>query len=206
MKLKIWMLLVWMFASMSLSQEMVLNSYTEDFGGPQPGFRYKIKNLSIEGSGNVLYATPGSEVNVKMDVLHNCISCGDAINQIIVGLSSDQKAQISVWNGKKRSGGGVKIVNQGRDVECLAEDNDGEAEWVKVKFKLRVPNIPGKFYIRSRYSQAYTGNLLTEEGRKIKQDVFEEPLGWWRVDRPTGPNSQSNIGKIIVHLTKKSRK
>ncbi len=38
-----------------------------------------------------------------MEVLHNCISCGNAINQIIVGLSSDQKAQVSVWNGKKEA-------------------------------------------------------------------------------------------------------
>ena len=74
------------------------------------------------------------------------------------------KAQVSVWNGKKRSGGGVKIVNVGTKIECFAEDNSREAEWVKVTFCLRIPEKSGIYYIRNRYFQAYTGNLLTEEG------------------------------------------
>ncbi|KEI71262.1 hypothetical protein [Endozoicomonas elysicola] len=187
-----------LLSTVTLSDERIVDTFTEDFGGPKPGFRYKVKDLSIEGEGNVFYAEPGSQVYVEMDVLHDCTSCGNAINQIIVGLSSDHKAQVSVWNGKQRSGGGVKVVNSGTSVECLAEDNDGEAEWVTVGFQLTVPDQLGDYYIRTRYSQAYTGNLLTEDGRQIKQRAFEEPLKWWKVDRPSGPGEQSNIGKIIV--------
>lgn len=187
-----------LLSSITVAEELIANTFTEDFGGPQPGYRYKIGQVNIEGAGNVYQAKAGSTVHIEMDILHNCISCGNAINQVIVGLSSDQKAQVSVWNGKQRSGGGVKIVNRGTSVECLAEDNNGEAEWVTVSFKLKVPEKPGVYYIRSRYSQAYTGNLLTTEGSKIKQELFQEPLGWWKVDRPNGPDSNSNIGKITV--------
>ncbi len=187
-----------LLSSAAFADQSVLDRFTEDFGGPKPGFRYKVRSLSIEGAGNVFQAEPGREVEVEMEVLHDCTSCGNAVNQIIVGLSSDEKAQVSVWNGKKRSGGGVKPVNAGTEVECLAEDNGGEAVWVKVTFGLKIPEKPGIYYIRSRYSQAYTGNLFTEEGRKIPQKEQGEPLGWWRVGRPNGPDQSSNIGKLIV--------
>jgi len=180
------------------ADELVFDTFTEDFGGPKPGFRYKVRNLSIEGTGNVFKAESGSEVEIEMEVLHDCISCGNAINQIIVGLSSDDKAQVSVWNGKNRSGGGVKIVNAGTKVECFVEDNSGEAEWVKVTFSLKISEKPGIYYIRSRYSQAYTGNLLTEVGRKSPPKKYNEPLWWWKRDRPNGPDKSSNIGKVIV--------
>jgi len=187
-----------LLSSAVFADQLVLDMFTEDFGGPKPGFRYKIRNLSIEGAGNIFQAEPGSEVEIEMEVLHDCISCGNAINQIIVGISSDDKAQVSVWNGKKRSGGGVKIVNAGAKIECLAEDNSGEAEWVKVKFCLKMPEKSGIYYIRSRYSQAYTGNLLTEEGRIIPQKKHDEPLGWWKIGRSNGPDQSSNIGSLIV--------
>lgn len=181
----------------------VHNKFTEDFGGPKPGFRYKIKNLKIEGKGNVYETNKGGEISVQMDLLHDCQSCGNAVNQVIVGLSSDDKAQVSVWNGKQRSGGGLKIVNRGTDVEAYAEDNPGKAQWVRVYFTLQVPNENGTYYIRTRYAQGYTGNVMTAEGNKINQKIMTEPLGWWKVDRPDGPGDEANVGVIIV--TKKSK-
>lgn len=162
------------------------------------GIRYKIKNVSIESGGNLKKTTKGGIFNVTMDILHDCRSCGNAINQIIVGLSSDEKAQISVWNGKQRSGGDLKIVNRGTNFECLVEDNDYNAKWRKVYFSINVPHEKGKYYIRTRYAQAYTGNLLTEEGIKQNQPFYTDPLGWWKIDRANGPTESSNIGVIIV--------
>lgn len=53
-----------------------------------------------------------------------------------------------------------------------------------VKFDIRVPNKKGTYYIRTRYAQDYTC------ANAVKY--------WWRIDRPNGPESQSNIGVIIV--------
>ena len=185
-------------ATTVIAEEPISEIFTEDFGGERPGFRYKISNVKIEGGQNSLVSATGGLFNIEMQVLHDCESCGNAINQIIVGLSSDEKAQVSVWNGKKRSGGPTKVVNYGSNLECLAQDNNDKAEWVKVYFSLNVPNEEGVYYIRTRYAQAYTGNLMTHQARKIEQKKFAEPLGWWKVDRPEGPNAESNIGKIVV--------
>lgn len=179
--------------------EAVNTEFTEDFGGPKPGFRYKVRKLSIEDTGkNIYYAKKGGKYKITMEILHDCISCGNAINQIIVGLAGEEKAQISVWNGKMRSGGEVMVVNRGTDVECLCEDNSSEAEWVKVYFEIKVPDKAGVYYIRTRYSQGYTGNLLTEKGLKQKQKIYSEPLNWWKIDRPNGPGPESNIAAIII--------
>ncbi len=196
MKLKFFSSLVLsLLASLTFADEPIFDMFVEDFGGPKPGFRYKVRNLQIEGGGNIFQTPIGGAFEIEMEVLHDCRSCGNAINQIIVGLSSDEKAQISVWNGKQRSGGPLKFVNPGTSVQCLAEDNEKEAEWVKVYFSLNVPNQDGIYYIRTRYSQAYTGNLMTDQAKHIKQPKYKEPLGWWKVNRPS---TSSNIGKIVV--------
>ena len=78
----------------------------------------------------------GGEFPVSMDILHDCTSCGNAINQVIVGIGGEERAQISVWNGKQRSGGSVMVVNPGTPVQALAEDNPGRAEWVTVYFNI----------------------------------------------------------------------
>ena len=204
MKLKLFSSVVLsLLISLAFADEPIHDVFIEDFGGPKPGFRYKVRDLKIEGGSNTFQTRGGAEIKVEMEVLHDCQSCGNAINQIIVGLSSDEEAQISVWNGKKRSGGHLMVVNRGTNIECLAEDNKGEAEWVKVYFTLSVPDEDGTYYIKTRYSQAYTGNLLTEKARIIKQRKYHEPLGWWKVGSPSGPSPSSNIGKIVVSKSNK---
>ncbi|MDA0782360.1 MAG: hypothetical protein PQ612_07475 [Rickettsiales bacterium] len=184
--------------------EPINDVFVEPFGCPAGsskedcGIRYKVRNVNISGEGNVVYLESGGLFHVTMEILHDCDFCGNAINQIIVGLSSDEKAQISVWNGKKRSGGVMKIVNPKTPVASFAEDNNIEAEWVKVYFVIDVPNKKGVYYLRTRYSQAYTGNVLTHENSHAEQEVAIEPLGWWKVDRLNGPSSKSNIGAFIV--------
>lgn len=187
-----------------LKIDPIHNEYTEIYGCPPThaendcGIRYRVKNVNINNSGNVFRIRKGGFIQVKMDILHDCHMCGNAVNQILVGLSSDRIAQFSVWNGKKRSGGNVFVINANTDRESIGEDNPNAAEWVTVYFPLSVPNEPGIYYIRTRYAQAYTGNLMTESGLKVKQPLFKEPLGWWRIDRTSGPTHESNIGAIIV--------
>ena len=180
------------------SYQKIALVFTEDFGGPAPGFRYKVKDVSINNKSNDIVLGKGGQVTVEMKILHDCTSCGNAVNQVIVGLSSDKKAQISVWNGKQRSGGPVMVVNKGSKVQALAHDNPGKAKWVTVKFEIKVPKKSGTYYLRSRYSQAYTGNLLVKEAEKLQQPFMTEPLNWWRVDRPDGPGAEANIARIQV--------
>jgi hypothetical protein len=169
----------------------------EPFGGGK-GFRFKIRNVRIDGLGDAIRVRGGGSHEVSFEVLHDCPECGNAINQVIVGLAGEERAQASVWNGKQRSGGPVRVVNRGSDVAALAEDNPGPAEWVNVSCQIVVPDTPGTYSIRARYAQAYQGRVMTAEGRAMPQPEYQEVLGWWKVDRPEGPGPESAIGTIVV--------
>jgi hypothetical protein len=169
----------------------------EPYGGGT-GFRFKIRNVAIDGQGDTVRVRGGGSHEVSFEVLHDCPECGNAVNQVIVGLAGQDRAQSSVWNGKQRSGGGAKVVNSGTDVAAVAEDNPGPAEWVAVSCDIVVPDGPGTYSVRARYAQAYQGRLMTAEGRAIPQPEYQDVLGWWKVDRPDGPGPGSAIGTIIV--------
>lgn len=181
----------------SSSTEKIPDIFVEDFGGGA-GFRFQIRNVNINHQGNIVIVPKGGEYPVSMEILHDCVSCGNAVNQIIVGLGGEERAQVSVWNGKQRSGGSLKVVNPGSSVAAFAEDNPGSAEWVRVYFDIKIPDRPGVYYLRARYAQDYQGNLLTQAGLQHKQPIFEQVLDWWKVDRPNGPGPESNIGAVIV--------
>ena len=183
----------------NIGQIVIPTEYTEDFDGPKPGFRFKIRNVDIEGQGRICTLKNGGTVHVEMEVLHDCRSCGNAVNQVIVGLDGQEKAQVSVWNGKKRSGGPVKVINPGHPkYQCYGEDNEGEARWVRVFYDLEIPRQPGLYLVRVRYAQGHTGNLRTREGLARSQKIYGEPLNWWKTDRPGGPGGSSNIGAVII--------
>jgi hypothetical protein len=169
----------------------------EPYGGGT-GFRFKIRNVKIDGRGGTVHVRGGGSHQVSFDVLHDCPECGNAVSQVVVGLAVQDRAQASVWNGKQRSGGGLKVVNPCTDVEAMAEDNPGPAEWVNVSCDIVVPGTPGAYSVRARYAQAYQGRLMTAEGRAIPQPEYQDVLGWWKVDRPDGPGPESAIGTIIV--------
>lgn len=175
---------------------IIPSEFTEEFGGGT-GIRFKIRNVSIEGKGNVFHTDKGGSFNVTMELLHDCLESDNAVNQVIAGLGGEKKAQVCVWNGKNFSGGPLCVINDDTEVACYGEDNF-EAEWVKVFFKITVPNTKGKYYIRARYAQDYVGTILTESAAGKKQPVPTKALGWWTVDRPNGPTEKSNIGLISV--------
>jgi len=169
----------------------------EPYGGGT-GFRFKIRDVQIDGQGDTVEVRGGGPHQLSFDLLHDCPECGNAVNQVIVGLAGQDRAQSSVWNGKQRSGGGLRVVNPGTDVEALAEDNPGPAEWVRVSCDIVVPDEPGSYSVRARYAQAYQGRLMTAEGRQVSQPEYQDVLGWWKVDRPDGPGPESAIGTITV--------
>jgi hypothetical protein len=169
----------------------------EPYGGGT-GFRFKIRNVKIDGQGDTVHVRGGGSHELSFDVLHDCPECGNAMNQVIVGLAGQDRAQASVWNGKQRSGGGMKVVYWRAGVDAMAEDNPGPAEWVNVSCGIVVPDEPGAYSVRARYAQAHQGRLMTAEGRAVPQPEYQDVLGWWKVDRPDGPGPESAIGTIIV--------
>ncbi|MFJ6982952.1 MULTISPECIES: hypothetical protein [unclassified Streptomyces] len=160
--------------------------------------RFTIRDVRIDGRGDVVTVRRGGAYEVRFALLHDCGGCGNAINQVIVGLAGEDRAQASVWNGKQRSGGGLRVVNSATPVEALAEDNPGPAEWVEIACDIVVPDAPGVHEIRARYAQAYQGRLMTPEGRVVPQPEYPDVLCWWTVDRPDGPGPESTIGTIVV--------
>ena len=122
--------------------------------------RFSVRKLNLNRNGRHLEMKKGGQISATLQINHNCPDCGGAINQIIVGLAGEERAQACIWNGGKTSNG-----------------------WQTVKFKLTIPSAPGKYEIRTRYAQAYN---------------CKDALGWWKVDRPQGPDKKSTIGEVIV--------
>ena len=111
----------------------------EPYGGGT-GFRFKIRNVKIDGQGDTVHVRGGGSHELSLDVLHDCWECGSAINQVIVGLAGEEHAQACVWVGMQRSG-----------------DNPWQAEWANVSCAIVVPDEPGTYSVRARYAQAYNG-------------------------------------------------
>lgn len=79
------------------------------------------------------------------------------------------------------------IVGLGTDVQaqqCVWNGGAHSRGFETVRFQLVIPNQPGTYEVRVRYAQAYS----CQQGA----------LGWWRVDRPAGPDARSNIGIVVV--------
>lgn len=176
--------------------EKIHSEFTEDYFGGE-GFRYKVRNVNIENKGNIYRGRKGQSVQVSMEILHNCSSCGQAWNQVIVGLGGENTAQVSVWNGGQRSGGAVQKIERPAD-PIFYQNHGEEPEWVRVFFEIRLPNTPGTYYLRSRYAQHFSGKLMLQETKDTAQEDDSKTLGWWRVDRPKGPDSETNIGAFIL--------
>ncbi len=105
--------------------------FVEKFGGGS-GIRYSVRDLKLNGEGNNIRLAQGGQVKATLEINHDCRECGGAINQIIVGLAGEDRAQACVWNGGQSSRG-----------------------WQTVSFTLRIPQAPGSYEVRTRYAQAY---------------------------------------------------
>jgi hypothetical protein len=73
----------------------------------------------------------GGQIEAVMEISHDCKSCDNAINQIIVGIDGEQEAQACAWNGLQSSNG-----------------------WTTVRFYLDIPQAAGVYCVRTRYAQA----------------------------------------------------
>jgi len=105
--------------------------FTERYGGGQ-GIRFALRNLSLEDQGNALWLKRGGAIDATIELNHDCPECGTAVNQIIVGLAGEDRAQACIWNGQQSSDG-----------------------WQAARFTLDVPPKAGTYRIRTRYAQAY---------------------------------------------------
>jgi hypothetical protein len=106
--------------------------FTEAYGGGT-GIRFQVRNLNLDEQGNAIWLKGGGEINATIEINHDCRECGNAINQIIVGIGGESAAQACVWSGQQSSNG-----------------------WQPASFSLKVPSAVGTYKIRTRYAQAYT--------------------------------------------------
>ncbi len=95
------------------------------------GIRFRARHLALAGGGESVTVAPNASIAGKIDIDHDCPSCGGAINQIIVGLAGDSKARACIWQGQQSSGG-----------------------WKPVSFSLNAPRAPGTYALKMRYAQA----------------------------------------------------
>ncbi len=182
------------------SRKGIHETFTEWFTSQTEGVRYKIRNVKLVATNDVVGAFhPGAPVEVSLELLHDCPKCEDAFNQVIAGWSGEKTARICIWNGMQRSGGGTQMaITHDTDQEVLAENNPGPAEWVTIKFEIPAPSKAGVYELRTRYAQAWGGTLHTLEANNIPQTEYPPVLNWWTVDRPTGPKADATIAKIVV--------
>lgn len=84
-----------------------------------------------EGDRNVVVAAPGSPVQGSTAYEYNCPNCdAGSINQIILGIDGQDRAQACIYNGRIRG--------------------QGNAD-----FTLTAPSEPGTYFVRFRYAQAF---------------------------------------------------
>ncbi|MEH2244210.1 hypothetical protein [Nostoc sp.] len=117
-----------------------------------------LSNFTLNNNNsNVVIVNPEEKINGSTN--YNYLVGGQAgsINQIIVGIGGQYNAQACIYNGSTQGSGSST-------------------------FTLTAPNVPGIYYIRFRYAQAY--------------GCDQGALGWWRIDRV--PTPEANIGIIIV--------
>ncbi len=166
----------------------------------QSGFRYKIRNVRFtQTKDSVAAIQSGTPLTVTLELLHDCAQCGDQLNQVLAGWSGQKDAEVCIWNGKQRSGGGVRFGRSSENGEpIIYEDNPGAAEWVTLQFSIPTPLKPGVYDLRTRYAQAPNGNLHTQEAQKLRQKTYFPVLYWWSKDRPEGPSAEATIAKIAV--------
>ncbi|MDA0902027.1 MAG: hypothetical protein O3B09_01275 [Proteobacteria bacterium] len=115
----------------SVTHQSVNGVFVEKFGGGKYN-RYITKNLNINNLGKNILVEEGGSFKMSLEIFHSCPECRGAINQIIVGLAGEDKAQKCIWIGGQSSNG-----------------------WQTVNFRLNIPNQKGVYYIRTRYAQAY---------------------------------------------------
>ncbi|MEZ4264935.1 MAG: DUF4476 domain-containing protein [Myxococcota bacterium] len=94
--------------------------------------RFTVRGLALQGEGNVLNLERGGQISGQLDFVHHCPGCGGSINQIIVGVAGEDRAQACIYNGGGQSGG-----------------------WQRANFTLSIPDAPGVYEIRARYAQAH---------------------------------------------------
>lgn len=116
-----------------------------------------LTNFRLNNNSNVVIVNPEEKINGFTN--YNYLAGGQAgsINQIILGIGGQYNAQACIYNGSIKGSGSSS-------------------------FTLTAPNVPGIYYIRFRYAQAFG----CEQGA----------LGWWRIDKV--PTPEANIGIIIV--------
>ncbi len=182
------------------SRKGIHTTFTEWFTSKTEGVRYKIRNVKLVATNDVVGAFhPGAPVEVSLELLHDCPKCAGAFNQVIAGWAGEKTARISIWNGMQRSGGGTHwTLTRDTGVKVLAENNSGPAEWVTIKFVIPAPSKAGVYDLRTRYAQAWGGALHTLEANTMKQNTYSPVLKWWTVDRPAGPNADATIARIAV--------
>lgn len=69
---------------------VIAPGFIEKYEGT-PGFRFMLRNVRLEGQGNVIELPAGGTVSVTMELLHDCRACGNAVNQVIVGLAGEPR-------------------------------------------------------------------------------------------------------------------
>ncbi|MCA9534760.1 MAG: DUF642 domain-containing protein [Myxococcales bacterium] len=78
----------------------------------------------------------------------------------------------------------VGLAGEPNAQQCVWNGGAYSRGFETVNFQLVIPNQPGTYEVRVRYAQAY--------------GCQQGALGWWRVDRPQGPDARSTIAVVTV--------
>ena len=84
-----------------------------------------------EGDGNVAVVAPGAQAQGATAYVYDCPNCAaGSINQVILGIGGQDRAQACIYNGPIRGQGNAS-------------------------FTLTAPTEPGTYFVRFRYAQAF---------------------------------------------------
>ena len=109
-------------------------------------------------------------------------------NRVVTRKGGRFKATMDIFHSCPECGHAINQIIVGvagneKASSCIWSGTKSTRGWMTVEFEITIPDVSGIYYIRTRYAQAYE---------------CKAALDWWRIDRPNGPNSSSNIG--FVHI------
>ena len=153
---------------------------TEYYSGG-PDIRFKVRNLKmwVDGDGTFTkekatkhLSSPflaGKTLEAEIEYFHDCQKCGNAINQILIGIVDTE-----VTDGPPET----------RAVACIYNGGRESHGWQKARFQIPdLPNADSDFDVRVRYAQDYSCNLAMK--------------AWWTIDKEKkGPRKENTVGSI----------
>lgn len=118
------------------------------------GIYFQMKDVNLNGKGSIYISNnPGETIKIESKILFNCITCGNKISQVLVGIAEEKTSGKCIWSGIQKSGGSKGICKSDCGLEFPCGVNPGRAGWEKLSYTYQIPKNKGVYRLRTLASE-----------------------------------------------------